>query len=40
LRFLSRLWVGLDGLKHPVSVAVVVALGKEIPGRELRLQLT
>jgi hypothetical protein len=25
----------LDGLKHPVSVAVVVALGKEIPGREL-----
>ncbi len=45
LRFLSWLWVGLDGLKQTVSVIVVAvtiaaALGKEVPGRELRLQLT
>ena len=42
LRFLSRLRVGLDGLKQTVSVAVAIAaaLGKEVPGRELRLQLT
>ena len=42
LRFLSRLRVGLNGLKQTVSVAVAIAaaLGKEVPGRELRLQLT